>query len=280
MGLMKSIICDRLFAGRFVPSNVQFKGGINPPREERGAQYNVNRLPESLRSLCIPIVSIDDSDSIDLDNYILQMLYIKRRKNPDNFRSVSESSLYCLQKLLSVAHRSCQRRGAQSTDSNYIVSQREIGRTFVFFEFLVRGYREYLQQNDQRIAQAIGFNYMLRLAESERKVLCDELLPFIQNFTDNSFQGSIREFIADWINEVNFKLGSGVALTEALRENMMADLLAFMICTAASIVGKPGTSKTLSVRTLRTISKASCQKLLSVERCFKSFCFPFLDRFQ
>ena len=176
------------------------------------------------------------------------MLNIKRRKNPGNFLSVSESSRFCLRKLLNVAHRSCQRRGAQSTDSNYIVSQREIGRTFVFFEFLVRGYREYLQQNDQRIAQAIGFNYMLRLAESERKVLCDELLPLIQTFSDNSFQGSIKDFIADWINELNFKLGSGVALTEARRENMMADLLAFMACTAASIVVKPGTSKTLSVR--------------------------------
>jgi hypothetical protein len=98
------------------------------------------------------------------------------------------------------------------------------------------------------IVLAIGFNYMLRLAESERKVLCDELLPLIQTFSDNSFQGSIKDFIADWINELNFKLGSGVALTEARRENMMADILAFMGCTAASIVVKPGTSKTLSVR--------------------------------
>ena len=48
-----------------VPSNAQFKGDINPSREDRGAQYNVNQLPESLRSLCIRIVGIDDSDEID-----------------------------------------------------------------------------------------------------------------------------------------------------------------------------------------------------------------------
>ncbi len=47
----------------------------------------MNQLPESLRSLCIRIVGIDDSDEVDLDNYILQMLFIKRRKDPGNFLS-------------------------------------------------------------------------------------------------------------------------------------------------------------------------------------------------
>ena len=48
MGLMASLVGDRLFLGKFVPPNVQFKGGINPPQEEGSTlQYNVNKLKKN-----------------------------------------------------------------------------------------------------------------------------------------------------------------------------------------------------------------------------------------
>lgn len=133
------------------------------------------------------------------------------------------------------------------------VSQRDIQRVFDFFFWLRRvyAYRKTLEgpsgleHPEQRaILVALGLVYYLRLDSEHRK----EYVIRIDKVVSVSETVSFMEAFDDDINWLISKLHipNGIAKTRTLKENLFATIVCACTKTPLIVVGKPGTSKTLS----------------------------------
>ena len=126
------------------------------------------------------------------------------------------------------------------------VSQRDIQRVFVFFVWISKVYKKYrhdLKDLEQRaVLVSIGLVYYLRLSDYRNlyateidKIIAFQEVKFLQAFDED----------VDWfISHLYFP--DGVAKTKALKQNLFATIACTCTKTPLILVGKPGTSKTLS----------------------------------
>ncbi len=127
------------------------------------------------------------------------------------------------------------------------VSQRDIQRVFTFYFWLMKTYkgRKNLEDPEQHaLLVSLGLVYYLRL-NSYYRILYVEEIDRCASFSGKvSFSEAFQDDI-DWLISY-LKIPNGIAQTKALKEN----LFAIVVCTCTKvpliIVGKPGTSKTLS----------------------------------
>ncbi|XP_065188616.1 uncharacterized protein LOC135819351 isoform X2 [Sycon ciliatum] len=106
------------------------------------------------------------------------------------------------------------------------------------------GFQHYLHSDQTGIAQA----HMYELAD---------LLAVCPKCSDPQYEGvyalraNIDEMINDFVTREHFSLPEGVALTEALKENIFCTVACIQTRIPLGIVGQPGSSKTLSFHIVR-----------------------------
>ena len=144
---------------------------------------------------------------------------------------------YCVE-LAKVASHSC-------------VSQRDIQRVFTIYEWLMTVYMakkphgsDRNDYNRRAVLVALGLVYYMRLNAKYRTRYRNKLdqqqgLPGEVNFTE-----ALNQELDWYIKQV--KLPTGIACTQALKENLFATIVCSMTHIPLIIVGSPGSSKTLS----------------------------------
>lgn len=140
--------------------------------------------------------------------------------------------------------------------SQSTVSQRDIQRTFLFYSWLQNWFKKkYDHENDFQIKFrslfiALSMVYYFRLNDEFRRDfkeriykeegaigICGIPIPFKEALQDE----------LDWVHRtVDFP--TGIAPTDALKENIYATVVCTMACIPIIIVGPPGSSKTLSFK--------------------------------
>ena len=134
--------------------------------------------------------------------------------------------------------------------SRSAVSQRDMQRVFTFYSWLLNTYKAFKRyegdelQKAQAVLVALGLVYYMRLSEEYRKEYAhfldeeSEALGYL-NFTD-AFRDEL-----DWYAG-ELEIPQTIAKTNALKENLLANIVCCETRTPLIIIGEPGTSKTLS----------------------------------
>lgn len=127
------------------------------------------------------------------------------------------------------------------------VSQRDIQRVFVFYFWITKVYKKYRQSLEDKehhaILLSIGLVYYLRLKSGYRTRYA-EAIDKIVNFQGMDFLHVFDEDVNWFISHLHFP--DDIAQTKALKQNLFATIACTCTKTPLILVGKPGTSKTLS----------------------------------
>ena len=134
--------------------------------------------------------------------------------------------------------------------SQSYVSQRDIQRVFVFYQWLMNMYSELKPHGDteysyRAVLVSLALVYYLRLNDSYRekyKLFLDSA--FKRGEQEIQFSQAFSEELEWYISHM--ELPGGIAKTQALKENCFAIIVCAMTRTPLIIVGPPGCSKTLS----------------------------------
>eukprot|EP01012_Entosiphon_sulcatum_P015351 TRINITY_DN20333_c0_g1_i7.p1 TRINITY_DN20333_c0_g1~~TRINITY_DN20333_c0_g1_i7.p1 ORF type:complete len:2290 (+),score=325.40 TRINITY_DN20333_c0_g1_i7:22-6870(+) len=286
MGFLKMTVLDRMIYGADIPQNVFFVLAVNPHHSQRalnGAEaiheYNVHQLPPSLNTMVYwlrPVAGLEQEVYVEKS--------IKMLAGELGWGTV-EFQLKPLASMVLAAHRFYERELPQL---GIAVSQRDIQRAFKLvphFAEILRGFVEPAVQVTSAVILAVGFAYYLRLPLADREPL-DRLLfdqaqhlrlaqePQIDRASQNTrFGDMVRWRIRLVITAEHIEIPPGIALNNALCENLLALLTTFVSRIPVAIVGKPGSSKTLSLHIL--------QRNLKGDLSPKEFCrrFDVLDVF-
>ena len=127
------------------------------------------------------------------------------------------------------------------------VSQRDVERVFTFYFWLkkVYVYRPALKDPDQRaVLVALGLVYYLRLDSKHRQ-------EYVERISGIVFLSKSVSFMEAFYGDINWLISQlcipdGIAKTKTLKENLFATIVCGCTKVPLIVVGKPGTSKTLS----------------------------------
>ena len=141
--------------------------------------------------------------------------------------------------------------------SQATVSQRDIQRVFKFYSWLQEWFHQknkYGKENKFQISiravfVALALVYYFRLSDNFREKfkneICKEQVVGTYGIPIN-FEKALKDEL-DWVHD-NVDLPTGIAPTDALKENIYATVVCTMVCIPIIIIGPPGSSKTLSFK--------------------------------
>ena len=158
----------------------------------------------------------------------------------------------CAQKALTDAGYSQQEAGIRSKSC---VSQRDIQRLFKFYEYLMLFYTHTdrlkagkttsaTKIHRRAILVSLGLVYYMRLSVEGRVLYVEKMNHSSKLDSSLQFSEAFKEEL-DW-HANNVELPSGIAKTEALKENIMSIIICCVTGVPLILEGAPGTSKTLS----------------------------------
>ena len=131
------------------------------------------------------------------------------------------------------------------------VSQRDIQRVFIFYQWLMKMYVKLNPHNEPKelyhrraVLVTLGIVYFMRLNSKYRSKYRMFLDTYDQLQSEVTFSEAYNDELRWYINKV--ELPPNIAKTEALMENVFATIACTMTRTPLIIVGDPGSSKTLS----------------------------------
>ena len=293
MGLLSEIICKHSYNGIKIDENIVFIAACNPYRKGKeqingliypGSKhktlvYTVNPLPFSLLNFVFNFGSLTKEDE---EKYIKSII-----EETMNKYLIDDELKNMAQKALVFSHDFIKRKSDVSS-----VSLREIRRFNIFFDYFVIYYEkkeEFISENNKN-----KDNSSKKLELPEKYKNCIMLSIFIcyylrisNPYYQNSFEREIRlifkkvDFRKIFDSEANFilneiKLDEGIAKNNALKRNIFAMFSCINAKVPLFIVGKPGSSKSLSVQLIFKAMKGN----LSESNFFKKFPSIIMNSFQ
>jgi len=261
LGLITEIMCNHTYLGKKINENIIFIAACNPYRlltkkmKESGLVYynmkednklnnlvyTVNPIPHSLLNFVFDFGSLRKEDEIKyISNTIYEKVSAFRQKhlidniNEDELKDITnkitESIAICHDFLRNIFDKSS-------------VSMREIRRFGLFFEFFMK----YLD-SDKKIQYSLNMTlylcYYLRLNDkNDRQKLAQQLNQYSQ---DNNFLKYPEAQVNELTKLMYIEKSKGIALNRALKENLFTIYICITNKIPLIIVGKPGTSKSLS----------------------------------
>ena len=253
LGLIKHLMCDNNYRKiNKIPERFIFICACNPYRilskenqklqfglnlrnsKKRKLVYTVNPLPFSLLNF---VLDFKDLSKETTKKYIEVMIKKMIKKN---------DYIDIIEKLLEKSHLFIKEKSDISS-----VSLREINRFGKMYNF----FYEYLkkkeiknQKNKEKnaIILSLYFCYYLKLPTTD---LRKKYLTEIENIENLNFE-EITERESLFITEQILKGKKGYAKNKALRENLFCEFICLINKEPLIICGKPGASKSLSVRLL------------------------------
>ena len=294
MDLLSEIICKHSYLGKPLPDNIVFIGASNPYRAKKQKQvglklknkdiyqvsdlvYSVNPMPHSLLSYVFDFGSIDPDDE---KAYIEAMI-----------KGSIHNEIELAKNLIIEAQNFVRNNNEVSS-----VSLREIKRFTEFYEFFLDYYdkkakimdinadKDYLKlitehKSELSINLSIYLSYYLRLSDSSeqdnlRKKLSEKLNIIYQRKINMDFleiPKKEQNFIAD-----NVDLDKSIARNRALLENLFSLFVCINKKIPIFIIGKPGTSKSLSIQIIINSMRGKSSK----NKFFKLYPRMYLNTYQ
>ncbi|ETN98436.1 hypothetical protein RFI_39063, partial [Reticulomyxa filosa] len=256
LGWFKELICNHTIDGINIPKEIKIIGACNPYRRRRfdghvkdsfskdplsQYVYRVFPLPETMKEY---VWQFGRLSNLDEKQYILEMtkktiaeLYPKK---PQKW----SSSIPFIVKKISISQK-CLRKNLQD---KAIVSLRDVARCLSTYSWLRRRYSKthaVPHWSEKCLVIALGLCYYFKLNKKER----EEYNKMISGNRGTPFDQQLQKEIDTLCN--CFEIPSGVARNQALKENLFVLFLCIITTTPLILVGKPGTSKTLSYQIIR-----------------------------
>ena len=268
LGLLADVICHKMFLGKHLPPNLIILAACNPyrlrgeeeqktagiddkltPDEYSKLAYRVNPLPENMMDFVWDYGSLGEKD---------EFMYINRMVQNSN-ESSCNVNLDLITKLL-FESQSCLRR---IESNNYCVSLRDIYRANCLHSFFKQMHKELnltkLKSSTLSwylpIILSLTHCYLVRLQkENNRSDYINCLLSIFAshgiNVTEDDYRNLIRN-AQDYILDT-MQIPSGIATNTALRENIFIMTICILNKIPVFLVGKPGSSKSLSMQIIRS----------------------------
>jgi hemicentin len=242
---------------------VQFSSGtcqsITPATIVASDSYYVRKLHSTLSLIKWDYGSLNAKEEED---YIRAKFIMLQKELPTPIEDVYQEELtqlivqsqeimreYMRKELLKTYHEK-----EAKIRSGCCVSQRDIQRVITFYRWLLNSYQhddhEVCKPSDQHrhaLMVSLALVYYMRLPIKYR----DEYQKFMDRQEKTlgwqvSFKEALDNQLEWYVKAENLDLPSGIAKTEALKENLLATILCCVTHTPLIIEGAPGTSKTLS----------------------------------
>ena len=247
-----------------IPDNIFVVAACNPHRGDSlamhtkstdtwlGHIYQVRQLHPTLDFLKWDYGSLDESQELAYVSAKLQMM--EHRMRSTEVSSLTNLIVESQKQMRAYAFKQLKLCGIANEEiekcSQCCVSQRDIQRVFVFYAKLktiydlFKPFENKQDYNRRAMVVALGIVYYMRLSTMFR----EEYEYFLNNQALLGEQVSFKEaFKGDlnWFMD-RISLPTGIAKTEALKENLFAIIMCTMTHTPLIITGAPGSSKTLS----------------------------------
>ncbi|XP_065192879.1 uncharacterized protein LOC135823927 [Sycon ciliatum] len=257
--------------------------------------YDVRQLPKSLQLYVWKYETLVGEK--ELEDYTADKIrfmkghpMLKKLKLQEEF---SDNVLDLLSKMLFHAYQYSRIMIGPS-----FTSQRDVQRVFLLIPFFWKvevfkitqdGYQASVQALPDKVLQrcillsvAVVFYLRLPIEPCARyKGACRaDLDAYISDNVKNKELGKtplaavLEQCIREFVNEDNFKIPSGVALTNALKENIFCIVACIQTKIPLGIIGEPGSSKTLSFHIVRDnligdhAPRPFCRQFTSVDPFF------------
>ena len=269
LGLITEIMCNHTYLGKKINDNFIFIGACNPYRlltkkmRESGLiyynmkednklnnlVYTVNPLPHSLLNFVFDFGSLQNDDEEKyIRNTIIEIIsQFDSKKLINNIKEddLSKMKIVIIETIV-ICHNFIRDKYDESS-----VSMREIRRFGIFFEFFMR-YFEKIDCSKKKMLYSLNITlylcYYLRINDKNYRY---QLAFKLNSFFDNNNFLKIPEFeIKKITNQMHIEKNRGIALNRALRENLFTIFICIINKIPLIIVGKPGTSKSLSFQIL------------------------------
>ena len=280
LGLITEIMCNHSYLGKKINDNFIFIGACNPYRlltkkmRESGLVYynmkdtsklnnlvyTVNPLPHSLLNFVFDFGNLrieDEQKYIDntiksiISEIIEQGLIVGLEKNVlDKVTENIIQTVFMCHKFI------CEIYDISS------VSMREIRRFGIFFQFFIRYFGSennttHIADPNKKMLYSLNMSlylcYYLRLNDkNDRNRLAIDLNKY---FPTGNFIKFPEIEIKKITEQMNIEKSKGIALNRALRENLFTIFMCITNNVPLIIVGKPGTSKSLSFQILYNTMK-------------------------
>ncbi|ETO10918.1 hypothetical protein RFI_26459, partial [Reticulomyxa filosa] len=250
IGWFKELICDHSLDGVKISSQIKVIAACNPyrPRKIKNNEnvnindplskwvYRVFPLCETMKEY---VWHFGQLSQFDEKQYIQAMVREKFNKQSSVYEKIQKWESKITEDI--VASQQFLRKHLAN---EFIVSLRDVSRCLKFFHWLMQQPQTGgpVEWTGRALNIALGLCYYFRLDESGRKKY--DTIMFERN------QRSFTEMLNEEIENLSkpFEVQRSVVMHNILKENLF--VLFFCIATATPIilVGKPGTSKTLSLQ--------------------------------
>ena len=268
-----------------IPENVFIIASCNPHRGDvltlmhdkhyeswlKGTYY-VRKLHPTLEYLKWDYGSLNQQQETEYVNAKLKMLSQQSLSRQDDIvSSLSAVIVESQQKMRDYALEQLQSLDIPASADQLkccaksSVSQRDIQRVFIFYQWLMKTYVRFNPHNEPRekyhrraVLVSLGIVYFMRLNSKYRSKYWLFLDKYDQLQSDVTFSKAYKDELRWYINAV--ELPPNIAKTEALMENVFATIACTMTRTSLIIVGDPGSSKTLSFNIVAANLKGKASK--------------------
>ncbi|ETO03185.1 hypothetical protein RFI_34225 [Reticulomyxa filosa] len=257
IGWLNELVCNHTLDGVKIPEGIKIIAACNPYRRRKLSAdedellandelskyvYRVYPLCETMKEY---VWSFGRLSELNEQQYIVEMTNQVKNELPFNLHEDFETWKSEISKRIAIAQKFLRIH----LKDRAIVSLRDVSRCLKIFEWLMKQYCDELNYKEENpwinrsLNIAIGLCYYFRLNIEERRVLSSEL----------SMNIPFEELLEAEVNNLSksFSVPSGVALNQGLKENLFILFMSIITTTPIVLVGKPGTSKTLSFQIVR-----------------------------
>ncbi len=266
IGLISEIMCNRTMKGKKLNDNLQFIAACNPYRIKKNLSsmysyglkikngnknldYNVHPLPISLLNFTFDFGSIKNEDEI---KYIKEMI---SNNGLNNYYLDNISTLISISQIFF----------RKEIDPNS-VSLRDIKRFCDLYNWFIYYFTEIIENEKKEeieykaIFLSLYINYIIRIPIKQLRL---DYYKKIENLNNHNIKEIIRKEKNNLCERMT--IPKGIALNEALKENLFALFTCIMSKIPIFIIGKPGCSKSLGME----IIYDSLKGLASKDKLFK-----------
>ena len=236
--------------GNSLAAHSQVSQEASPKEGWTRSTYYVRQLHPTLDFLKWDYGSLDEHQEREYINAKMKMLN----------RDMANGDVACLTDLIMESQKlmrkyACEQlthtmtAGEAKISSRSCVSQRDIQRVFTFFQWFQNLYQTCKQHGTdddysrRAILVSLGIVYYMRLNTKYRAAF-KKVIDKSKYGKEISFSRAFEEELEWFIKEM--ELPTGIAQTQALKENLFATVVCTGTHTPLIIVGAPGSSKTLS----------------------------------
>ena len=280
LGLISEIMCNHTYLGKKINNNFVFIGACNPYRlltkkmRESGLVYynmkdnsklnnlvyTVNPLPHSLLNFVFDFGNLREEDEQKYISNTIKSI-VSEIQNQGLIPGLDSTQLDDLTIMIIDTVLLCHQFICEIYDISS-VSMREIRRFGIFFTFFIRYFLNdkssaFIIDAYKRVLYSLNISlylcYYLRLNDkNDRNRLAQDLNRYFPNGTFIKFpESEIRKIT----QQMHIEKSKGIALNRALRENLFTIFMCITNNVPLIIVGKPGTSKSLSFQILYNTMK-------------------------